>query len=108
MKTFFVLFALLTFVLVIYPFFDQDEEKKTVSGLPWQIEILPDGSTSVFGLHIASSRLSDAYDILGNDMELAIVAASDEVGSLEMYLVITGRAFFLASWCCRPVALSRT
>ena len=85
MKTFFVLFALLTFVLVIYPFFDQDEEKKTVSGLPWQIEILPDGSTAVFGLHIASSRLSDAYDILGNDMELAIVAASDEVGSLEMY-----------------------
>ncbi len=85
MKTFFVLFALLAIVLVIYPFFDQDEENKIVSGLPWQIEILPDGSTSVFGLQIASSRLSDAYDILGNDMELAIVAASDEVGSLEMY-----------------------
>ena len=54
-------------------------------GLPWQIEILQDGSTEVFGLRVGTSRLSDAVERLGSDMELAIVAATDEVGSLEMY-----------------------
>lgn len=54
-------------------------------GLPWQIEILQDGSTQVFGLHIGVSRLSDAIEKLGSDMELAIIAATDEAGSLEMY-----------------------
>lgn len=85
MKIFFALFALLAVVLAVYPFLDQSGEKKTVTGLPWQIEILPDGSTRVFGIHIGVSRISDAFQILGNDMELAIIAAADEPGSLEMY-----------------------
>ena len=54
-------------------------------GLPWQIEILQDSSTEVFGLNIGVSRLSDAIEKLGSDMELAIVAATDEDGNLEMY-----------------------
>ena len=85
MKIFFVSFALLAVLLAVYPFFDESENPVTVTGLPWQIEIMPDGSTQVFGLHIGVSRLSDAYAMLGSDMELAIVAASDELGNLEMY-----------------------
>lgn len=85
MKIFFVSFALLAVLLAVYPFFDESENPATVTGLPWQIEIMPDGSTQVFGLHIGVSRLSDAYAMLGSDMELAIVAASDELGNLEMY-----------------------
>lgn len=85
MKIFFVLFALLAVLLAVYPFFDESENPATVTGLPWQIEIMPDGSTQVFGLHIGVSRLLDAYAMLGSDMELAIVAASDELGNLEMY-----------------------
>jgi len=54
-------------------------------GLPWQIEILQDGSTEVFGLRIGTSRLSGAIEKLGSDMELAIVAATDE-GSNEIDL----------------------
>jgi hypothetical protein len=84
-KTFFALFVLLAVALAIYPFLNPPENGDTVTGLPWQIEIQPDGSTQVFGLHIGHSRLSDAYAILGNDMELAIIAASEEVGTLEMY-----------------------
>ncbi len=72
-------------MLAVYPFFDQSENPETLSGLPWQIEILPDGSTAVFGLHVGSSRLSDAIEILGSDMDLAIIAAADEPGNLEMY-----------------------
>lgn len=85
MKIFFVSFALLAVLLAVYPFFDESENPATVTGLPWQIEIMLDGSTQVFGLHIGVSRLSDAYAMLGSDMELAIVAASDELGNLEMY-----------------------
>ena len=85
MRLFFVLFALLAVVLAVYPFFDQSENSETLTGLPWQIEILHDGSTEVFGLHIGSSRLSDAIEILGSDMDLAIIAATGESGNLEMY-----------------------
>ena len=85
MKIFFVSFALLAVLLAVYPFFDESENPAMVTGLPWQIEIMLDGSTQVFGLHIGVSRLSDAYAMLGSDMELAFVAASDELGNLEMY-----------------------
>jgi hypothetical protein len=84
-KIFFSLFLLLAVALAIYPFLNPAENGDKVTGLPWQIAIQPDGSTQVFGLHIGKSRLSEAYDILGNDMELAIIAASDEPGTLEMY-----------------------
>lgn len=85
MKIFFTLFLLLAVALAIYPFLNPPENGEVVAGLPWQIDIQSDGSTQVFGLHIGKSRLSDAYEILGNDMELAIIAASDEAGTLEMY-----------------------
>lgn len=85
MKIFFALFFLLAVVLSVYPFLNRSEAPQPLTGLPWQIEIKPDGSTQVFGLHIGVSRLADAYKMLGSDMELAIVAATDEIGNLEMY-----------------------
>lgn len=85
MKIFLLLFALLAAVLLVYPFLDESENAPQLTGLPWQIEVMPDGSTRVFDLHLGVSRLSDALDILGHDVELAIVAGSDEAGDLEMY-----------------------
>ena len=85
MKIFFSLFFLLAIILAAYPFLDQSEKTETLSGLPWQIEINADGSSKVFGLHIGQDTLADAIEILGDDFELAIIAASDETGSLEMY-----------------------
>lgn len=86
MKIFFLLFALLAAVLLVSPFLKESEHTEIVRGLPWQVDIFPDGSTRVFGLHIGVSHLSDVLGILGDDdMELAVIAASDEVGSLEMY-----------------------
>ncbi|MDH5612492.1 MAG: hypothetical protein OEY66_08565 [Gammaproteobacteria bacterium] len=86
MKTFFLLFFLLAVVLLGYPFFNKSENTEIITGLPWQIEVMPDGSTQVFGLHLGVSRLSDVLGILGDDdMELAIIAATDEIGNLEMY-----------------------
>lgn len=104
MKIFFLIFALLAAVLLVSPFLKESENTEIITGLPWQIDVLPDGSTQVFGLHIGVSRLSDVLGILGDDdMELAIISASDEVGSLEMYYghykagVIAGKLVVQAS-----------
>ena len=104
MKIFFLIFALLAAVLLVSPFLNESENTEVITGLPWQIEIMPDGSTQVFGLHLGVSRLSDVLGILGDDdMELAIIAASDEVGNLEMYYghyragVISGKLVVQAS-----------
>lgn len=85
MKLFFTVFALIAVLLAAYPFFDASKKTEILLGLPWQIEIQADGSTQIFGLHIGTSRLSDAISVLGNDMDLAVVAAPDETGNLEMY-----------------------
>lgn len=84
-KSFFILFVLVAVVLAAYPFLNDSDDRDPLTGLPWQIEILPDGSTLVFGLQVGSSRLSDALATLGNDMELAIIASFEEAGNLEMY-----------------------
>lgn len=80
-----ILFFILMALLAGYPFFMQTEDAEVLTGLPWQIETGADGSTQVFGIHIGRSSLADAMNILGDDMELAIIAGSDETGSLEMY-----------------------
>jgi hypothetical protein len=55
-----------------------------LTGLPWQIEILPDGHSRVFGLVPGVSTLQEAATVLGNDYELAVVENETSVG-LEMY-----------------------
>lgn len=104
MKKIFIFFALLAFVLLAYPFFNKSENTDIITGLPWQVDVLPDGSTQVFGLHLGVSKLSDVLGILGDDdVDLAIIAAADEVGSLEMYYghyragVIAGKLVVQAS-----------
>ncbi|VAW50751.1 hypothetical protein MNBD_GAMMA05-2679 [hydrothermal vent metagenome] len=85
MKVFFLAFTLLAVLLAAYPFLKSSDEIASLEGLPWQIEQLPDGSTQVFGLRIGVSRLSDALEILGTDMDIAIIASANEIGNLEMY-----------------------
>ena len=89
MKTFFSILFIVAVILAAYPFLNSSDEQESLTGLPWQIDIMPDGSTQVFGLHIGTSRLLDAQRILGDDMEVAIIASSGnsikDAGSLEMY-----------------------
>jgi hypothetical protein len=68
-------------------FFKSNEQASdaTVTGLPWQIDKLPDGATRVFGITLGQTTLGAAIELLGNDMDLAIIAAPDEAGSLEAY-----------------------
>lgn len=86
---------------------------QTVEGLPWQIEILPNGDTKVFGLIPARSTLDDARARFGLDMEIAVIAAPGEPGSLEAYSgnimagVITGKIILSAAADTETVARLR-
>ena len=85
MRRFLPTFLLIILVLAFYPFVFQDDTKQTIKGLPWQVEVLPDGSSKVFGLVLDKSTLGDAVEALGTDLELAVIASGDEAGNLEMY-----------------------
>lgn len=91
-----ILFLVLLFALVVAATLlrprDEDRGAQTVTGLPWQIEILADGKTRVFGLTPGSSTFGAATGVFGADREIALVAAQGETGTLEAYFnqVTTG------------------
>lgn len=80
--------VLVVLILNIYISQQQNEpepEPRYVEGLPWQIETHPDGTSSVYGVHLAVDTLEDAIATLGPDHEMAIVVVPDEPPSLEIY-----------------------
>lgn len=86
MKKILPLLILLLIVLIVVPLLRQQESpRKQMTDLPWQVEVLPGGYSKVFGLKLGQSTFNDALNKLGHDMELAIIAETDEDGSLEMY-----------------------
>lgn len=85
MRRFLPTFLVIILVLAIYPFLGKNEKSVGVAGLPWQITLLPNGSTKVFGVVPGETTLGEAFARLGEDMELAVMAAQGETGSLEMY-----------------------
>lgn len=64
---------------------DTQNDSELVTGYPWQIERLPNGTTRVFGIVPGQTTLGVAMAQLGHDNELAIIAAPGETGSLEVY-----------------------
>ena len=65
---------------------DVQPGNEPVTGLPWQIDRLPGGETRVFGITLGQSTLGEAIEQHGDDdMDLAIIAAPYESGSLEAY-----------------------
>lgn len=84
------LFSLLVLLAIIVAAFlylkpAGDYSSPAIKGLPWQIELLPDGTSTVFGVTLGQSTLGEAREQLGDDMEMAIiVVAADDIG-LEMF-----------------------
>ena len=64
---------------------DHPENNNPVTGLPWQIDQLANGDTRVFGITLGRTTLGEAIEQLGNDMELAIIAAPGRDGVMEAY-----------------------
>lgn len=52
-------------------------------GLPWQVRRLAGGGSEVMGLQPGRQRLAEVQALLGDGMQLALVARVGEVGALE-------------------------
>ncbi len=53
------------------------------TGLPWQVEVLADGTSRVMGLPLGAATLAQVRELAGDRLQLALVAALGEVGQLE-------------------------
>lgn len=86
MKYFFALLLIIPVVAgLIYLNSNGQHGNAPLTGLPWQIDRLPNGDTRVFGITLGKTTLHEAIDVLGNDLDLAIIAAPGEAGTLEAY-----------------------
>lgn len=52
-------------------------------GLPWQVEVLADGTSRVMGLHLGAETLAAVRRRTGDALQVALVARLGEVGVLE-------------------------
>lgn len=66
------------------------------ANLPWQIDVDGQGGSRVFGLRPGVSTLGEVRQRLGGELEVAIIAAPDEVGTLEAYVAQVPLGFVLA------------
>ena len=93
---------LIAFVIaaLIIPFFlpsgGKQEGVDPNSNLPWQISLDGQGGSSVFGLKPGVSTLGEVRQRFGSEMELAIVAEPNEVGTLEGYYSAVSLGFVMA------------
>jgi hypothetical protein len=87
MKTFLAVAAVAVVLVAIALLLHPGAERPTapIEGQPWQVEPLPGGGSRVFGLTLAQSTIGDARLRFGEDMELGIIAARGEPGTLEAY-----------------------
>ncbi len=53
--------------------------------LPWNIEVLPEGRSRVFGLTLPQSTLDEARALHGPDLELGLIMEHDRALALEAY-----------------------
>jgi hypothetical protein len=66
------------------------------ANLPWQIELDGQGGSSVFGLRPGVSTLGEVRQRFGNDIDVAIIAEPNEMGTLEGYYSQVALGFVLA------------
>ncbi len=88
MKSLALFVAIIAAVLALPLLFPSDAGKQSSlveTGLPWQIELLPDGATRVFGLTPGRSTLTDARSALEGDVQVALLVTPGETGAVEAY-----------------------
>lgn len=90
----------LVLVALIVPFFIPGSSKQEGvdpnANLPWQIVVDGQGGNEVFGLKPGVSTLGDVRRRLGDEIEVAIIAEPNEIGSLEAYYSQVPLGFVLA------------
>jgi hypothetical protein len=85
MKTVLIVFALVVLALALPLFWMPKTLPEGFDrNLPWQITLDASGNSEVFGLTPGKSRLADARALFGDDFDVAVIAASNQVGELEV------------------------
>ncbi|MDR0673404.1 MAG: hypothetical protein LBF93_07060 [Zoogloeaceae bacterium] len=85
MKTVLIVFALVALALALPLFWTPKTLPEGFDrNLPWQITLDASGNSEVFGLTPGKSRLSDARALFGDDFDLAVIAAANQTGALEV------------------------
>lgn len=84
-----LLFVVIVVALLAAPLLFISDDGKPVQqaaeGLPWQVDLLADGHSRVFGLSPGISTLDDARARFGPDAQIAMIIAKGETGSVEAY-----------------------
>lgn len=96
-----LLIVLLIATVLMFPGTDKQHNDEPLTGLPWQIDNLANGDTRVFGITLGQTTLAGVIEQLGQELDLAIIAAPHESGTLEAYYShysagpITGRLILI-------------
>lgn len=118
MKTFFVILAIIIGILAAPMLLSPSPDNQSgepVTGLPWQIEAQPDGTSRIAGLTMGVSTMDDARIRFrsSEEGELALVAAPGETASLELYFsmatmgAISGKLIATAELSADDIAAMR-
>jgi len=84
MKNKLLMLVALVALIVALPFIPQRETGPD-SGYPWQIDLTEQGLSTVFGLTIGRTRMTEVRDIIGDGMKLALLSDDKGDAAVEMY-----------------------
>jgi hypothetical protein len=99
MKFAFSMIALIAIALIVpflVPGLGKQEGVDPNANLPWQIEVDAQGGSSVFGLRPGVSTVGEVRQKFGSEMDVAIIAEPNEMGTLEGYYSQVALGFVLA------------
>ncbi|MEW6166019.1 MAG: hypothetical protein AB1642_13240 [Pseudomonadota bacterium] len=82
---FILILAALLAVPLLLPPGDGPPRSAPTTGMPWQVESLPDGYSRVFGMEPGRSTLAAARPRLQGEPQIALVIAPGETGAVEAY-----------------------
>lgn len=90
------LIAIALIVPFLVPGLGKQEGVDPNANLPWQIELDGQGGSSVFGLRPGVSTVGEVRQKFGSEMDVAIIAEPNEMGTLEGYYSQVALGFVLA------------
>lgn len=77
--------ALLGFMLSLSVACERVETQHKEDTYPWQVKLLANGKTRVFGITVNESTLKEATELLGHNYKIGLFETSDQPLSLEAY-----------------------
>lgn len=90
------LIALALIVPFLVPGLGKQEGVDPNANLPWQIELDAQGGSVVFGLRPGVSTVGEVRQKFGSEIDMAIIAEPNEMGTLEGYYSQVALGFVLA------------